>query len=270
VPLKKSIPATVRNMSAPSASMHAISAGALMKAPPAANTPNRLLAALPRKDRERLVRQCESVELVFAQTLHRSGEVIEHIYFPLDSLVSLVTSVDRTARLEVGLIGSEGLVGTAIALGVEASPWDAVVQGAGFAMRMPAQAFCEALADSDELQRSLNRYLCVLLSQFSRNAACTRFHVVESRLARWLLMTQDRSQTDELHLTHEFLASMLGVRRVGITRAASALQNRTLISYRRGNIRILDRQGLESAACSCYQANNQTYERILTYPPHIV
>ncbi|MDB5815157.1 MAG: Crp/Fnr family transcriptional regulator [Rhodocyclales bacterium] len=229
---------------------------------------NHLLADLPRKDQERLIRRCERVELQFAQTLHRSGEAIEHVYFPLDSLVSLVTSVDRGAHLEVGLVGSEGVIGTAVALGVATSPWHAVVQGSGAALRMPIAAFSEALADNSTLQRSLNRYLCVLLSQLSRNAACTRFHLIESRLARWLLMTQDRAQTDEFHLTHEFLAFMLGVRRVGITRAAGTLQSKALISYRRGNIRILDRSGLQTAACSCYLANKQAYAHIFARPPY--
>jgi len=171
--------------------------------------------------------------------------------------------MDGYAALEVGMIGDEGMLGSTLALDTDASFLHAVVQGSGHAWRMTAAAFRRELQASPPLRRGLHRYLYVLLSQLAQTAACTRFHVVEARLARWLLMTQDRAHSDAIHLTHEFLGHMLGVRRVGVTKAATSLQNKALISYNRGDITILDRGGLEGASCECYDADRRTYERVL-------
>jgi CRP-like cAMP-binding protein len=218
---------------------------------------------LPRKDREHLLAGCEQVELTFAEVICEPGDRIKHVYFPAEGFVSLLTPRDGCTSLEVGLVGSEGMVGITLMLGVDVSPLRALVQGAGVALRMDAAPFRRELAQSAPLQRALNHYLYVSLAQLAQMAACTHFHLLEARLARWLLMTHDRVHADEFHLTHDLLAMMLGVRRVGVTKAAGGLQRQRLIRYRRGNITVLSRGGLEAAACGCYQSALDVYDRVL-------
>jgi CRP-like cAMP-binding protein len=224
---------------------------------------NRLLARLPAKDRKPLIARCEEVELSFGQVLDEPGDRIGHVYFPIDSYVSLVTKAAGEASLEVGLVGDEGMHGISLVLGIEVSPLHALVQGAGPAFRMTANAFRRECAARPALHRALNRYLYVLMSQLAQSAACTRYHLIEARLARWMLMTQDRAHADTFSVTHEFLAWMLGVRRVGVTGAASTLQRKRLISYGRGVVTVLNRRGLEAASCPCYQLNKNVYDRML-------
>lgn len=224
---------------------------------------NRLLAALPPKDHQRFLAGCEPVELAFAEVLAEPGEPIRHVYFPTQSSISLTSPVDGHASLEVGLIGDEGMLGIPLIHGVDVSPLRALVQGSGPALRMDAASFVSELEQSLALQLLLKRYLHVVMGQLGQAAACARFHVLEARLARWLLMTQDRAHSNQFHVTHEFLSFMLGVRRVGVTKAATSLHNRELITYSRGDITILDRDGLEAAACRCYEANKASYARMM-------
>ena len=212
-----------------------------------------MLAALPRKQYKSLLSGLESVALTFGEVLYEPGERIRYVYFPGDSLVSLLTLVDGHLALEVGMVGREGMVGVPLSLGADVSPVRALVQGAGAAMRMKSARFSQEIRKSPQLRQEVNRYTGALMAQITQTAACNRFHLVEARLARWLLMTRDRVRSDEFRLTHEFLGHMLGVRRVGVTKAARALQKENLISYSRGKIRILDQRGLEAASCSCYE-----------------
>jgi CRP-like cAMP-binding protein len=222
-----------------------------------------LLEALPTGQLRRMLARCETVDLAFGDVLCTPGERLRHVYFPTRSSISLVMPVDASPSLEVGLIGSEGMLGMSLALGVDVSAVCAVVQGAGSALRMDASSFCEELELSEALQGGIDRYIFVCLIQMAQRAACTRFHVVEARLARWLLMTQDRAHADAFDMTHESLALMLGVRRAGITMAAASLRSRRLIRYGRGSVTVVDRRGLRAASCACYHADRASYDRIL-------
>lgn len=227
---------------------------------------NHLLEVLPRRESRRILDESEAVELEFGQILYQPDARIRHVYFPADSFISLMIPIDRASSLEVALVGSEGMLGSPLVLGVKVSPLRAIVQGKGLAWRLSAVAFNRELDRSAALRRGMHRYLQVRMCQLAQAAACTRFHLVEQRLARFLLMTQDRAHSDGFHATHEVLARMLGVRRVGVTKAANALQTRQLIHYHRGQISILDRIGMEAAACGCYQADRLTYDALLAAP----
>jgi CRP-like cAMP-binding protein len=222
-----------------------------------------LIAGLPRADRKHLLTLCEPVHLVLAQVLAEPGQITRHVYFPTDGFVSLLAQVDARHGLEVGMAGDEGMLGVHVALGVAHEPLKALVQGAGLAWRMTAPAFRDEWARSPALRLRLQRYVSVLMAQRARAAACLRFHEIGPRLARWLLMSQDRAHADAFPLTQEFLAAMLGVRRVGVTGAAGALQRQGLIHYHRGALTVVDRSGLLAAACSCHAADTLVYQQTL-------
>jgi CRP-like cAMP-binding protein len=214
---------------------------------------NRLLSSLPEDDQQTLLALCDTVRIDVGDVLYEPGQTIRHIYFPVDSLISLLAVAEGRMTLEVGSVGQEGMIGASVALGHEQAQVRAVVQRAGRASRISAADFCAEFRRIPSLQRLLYRYTDTLLAQAIQIAVCSRFHVLEARLARSLLITRDRLQSEKFHLTHEFLAHALGVRRVGVTKAASALQNQKLITYSRGNIEIIDSAGLEAVSCRCYE-----------------
>ena len=222
---------------------------------------NRILESIPPRDCQRLSGQLDPVSLKFGQVLYEPGKAIRYVYFPTNCLISLLTAVDRRRTLEVGMVGNEGMAGMPFILGMGISGVRALVQGAGAALRMAAGPFRTEFDRNAALQHALYRYTYALMAQISQTAACNRFHDTEARLARWLLMTSDRVGSQDFALTQEFLAHMLGLRRVGVTEAASALKHRKLIDYTRGKLRILDMAGLRQASCSCYQIVNAVFAR---------
>jgi CRP-like cAMP-binding protein len=219
----------------------------------AEHSANLLLAALPPEDLARMLPALDQVQVESGDVLCEPGDPIRYIYFPNDCLISLMAVAEGRMTLEVGQIGREGMLGATVALGHDTAQVRAVVQRAGSASRIDATRLRVEFARSPSLQNVLYRYTDALLAQAIQIAVCSRYHVLEARLARSLLVTRDRLQSDKFHLTHEFLAHALGVRRVGVTKAASALQQQGLIIYSRGNIEILDPEGLAAASCTCYE-----------------
>jgi hypothetical protein len=226
-------------------------------------THNHLLELLPDKGRRRLLKVTEHVQLVRSDVLGEVGKPQRYVYFPLEGFISLITSIDGKPVLEVGMVGREGMFGAQLAFGVVTQPLHALVQGQGSALRITRDEFRIELARNVALKRVLDRYVYVLMAQLASSAACTRFHEISPRLGRWLMMMQDRAAADTFDVTQEFLGFMLGVRRVGITDAARALQKIGLIDYRRGRLTVLDRAGLAAASCSCYADDRQAYARIM-------
>jgi len=222
---------------------------------------NRLIDGLSAETRKRILKLCAPVELAFGTVLCEANQPLRHVYFPLTGFISLVAIVNDHPPLEIGLIGNEGMLGATLALDVTSARLRGIVQGPGTALRMTAAQLRLLLRENRALRRTINRYLFVLLAQQSRSIACTRFHEIKSRLARWLLMTHDRAHADHFYLTHQYLADMLGVQRSAVTIAAGALQRNKVIRYVRGEIIVLDRRGLEAASCECYRAVIEDHQR---------
>jgi CRP-like cAMP-binding protein len=201
---------------------------------------------------------CAEMELVFAATLAMPGDELTHAIFPTHGYISLISKV-KGGEVEVGMIGNEGMLGFSAMLGVTATNVKVIVQGAGRALRIPMGAFVKQLQASSILRTQIGGYGHYINSGYVQSAGCNRYHTLPARLARWLLMTADRAQSCDFRMTHQFMATMLGVRRVGVTTAASELQEGGLIEYSRGNVRILDRDRLEKRACNCYQMDHEAY-----------
>jgi cAMP-binding proteins - catabolite gene activator and regulatory subunit of cAMP-dependent protein kinases len=230
---------------------------------PADPIENRLLAALPQEEYERLVPYLEQVPLALGEVIYESGEHLNHVYFPTTAIISLLYLMEDGSSAEMGLAGNEGVVGIALFMGGDTMPNRAVVQSAGGALRMKAKALQTEFALGSQFQRLLLRYTQALITQISQTAVCNRLHTVEQQLCRWLLLSHDRVKADDLIMTQELIADMLGVRREGVTVAAGRLQDDGAISYIRGHIKILDRQKLETIVCECYKVVKDEFDRLL-------
>ena len=224
---------------------------------------NHLIASLPHPDRLRFVADCETVELAATDVLSEPGARLAHAYFPFGAYLSLAAPVGGAGVLETTMVGNEGMLGIPLALGATTSALRATVLGSGSCLRIGAAAFRRDLADSHALRRVIHGYIHVTIGQMAQAITCMHFHMIDARLACWLLMAGDRARSGELHFTQDALAVMLGVRRVGITEAAGMMQKRQLLRYRRGAITILDRKGLIAMSCGCYQAAREIYDETL-------
>jgi CRP-like cAMP-binding protein len=228
---------------------------------------NHLLSRLAGTNRERLLASCERIELAAGQVLLRPGLRATHAWFPIDAIVSLgMAEGGEQHSFELALVGSEGMVGIPLLLGSNASSLRATVVRPGAALRIAAAPLRLHLRASEAFRERMQQYMLVSLAQLAQAALCTRYHRVEERLARWLLMTQDRAPCGPVYATHEFLAAALGVRRAGVTHAAATLQRRQLIAYHRGVLTVLDREGLQAAACGCYAADCASYAQGMKGP----
>jgi len=232
-------------------------------AQPVSPIENRLLAALSEADLERLLPSLKLVPLSLSQVIYESGGQMSHVYFPTNSIVSLLYLMQNGATAEIGVIGYEGMVGVALFMGGETTPNRAVVQSAGSAYIMEAKVLQAEFLKGGLFQQLLLRYTQALITQISQTAVCNRLHSIEQQLCRWLLLSYDRLHSDQLVMTHNLIANMLGVRREGITLAARHLQERGVISYVRGTITLLDRPKLEAFVCECYQVVKNEYDRLL-------
>ena len=224
---------------------------------------NRLLAALPAESRALFLEHCELVDLNRQDVLTLAGQTTDYAYFPIDSFIASILKLEDASDVQFGLTGNEGMVNVSLVLGISVTSTTSVVQGAGRAYRISQHELQEQLKSTPGLRDVLHNYVALRMDQLAQNMACASCHSVEQRLARWLLMAQDRAHSSELLLTHEVLAFMLGVRRESVTQAASSLQKQALISYSRGDIMLLDEPGLKAVACECYQTNLTIYEHAM-------
>jgi len=224
---------------------------------------NHLLAALPAIEYERLLDDLELVPMPLGDVLYESGSQLGHVYFPTTSIVSLLYVMEDGASAEIAIVGNEGIIGVALFMGGETTPSRAVVQSAGYAYRLKGQLLRREFTRSAAMQHLLLRYTQALLTQMAQTAVCNRHHSVDQQLCRWLLLSLDRLASNQLTMTQELIANMLGVRREGVTEAAGKLQDAGLIHYSRGRITVVDRPGLEAQACECYRVVKKEFDRLL-------
>lgn len=232
-------------------------------APPSAPEQNHLLAALPADVRERVFPSLELVRLELGRSIYESGDELSHVYFPTDSIVSLLYVMENGASAEISVVGNEGVVGVSLFMGGGSTPSRAIVQSGGFAYRLPARLARQEFDRHGDLLVVSLRYVQALITQMAQTAVCNRHHSIDQQLCRWLLMSLDRLQGNTLVMTQELIANMLGVRREGVTEAAGRLQRLGVITYRRGRITVLDRPALENLACECYEVVKRETDRLL-------
>jgi CRP-like cAMP-binding protein len=226
---------------------------------------NHLLDALPDGDFERIASHLEVIRMDLGEVLYEPGARLRHVYFPTTSIVSLLYVMEDGASAEIAVVGNEGMLGISLFMGGETTPSHAVVQSAGYGVRLKAQLLKEEFARFGPMMHLLLRYTQALITQMAQTAVCNRHHSVDQQLCRWLLLSLDRLAANELAMTQELIANMLGVRREGVTEAAGKLQEAGLIIYRRGRITVLDRPGLEARSCECYQVVKTEFDRLLPY-----
>jgi CRP-like cAMP-binding protein len=239
------------------------------KAAPGAALPNplqnHLLAALPKSDYERLAPHLELIPMKLGDVLYESGFKLRYVYFPMTSIVSLLYVMENGASAEIAIVGNEGILGISLFMGGDTTPSRAVVQSAGHGVRLKAELLKDEFGRFGPAMHLLLRYTQALITQMAQTAVCNRHHTVDQQLCRWLLLSLDRLESNELTMTQELIANMLGVRREGVTEAARNLQDVSLIRYRRGKITVLDRQGLEARSCECYHVVKKEFDRLLPY-----
>lgn len=228
---------------------------------------NHLLAALPAEVRERLFPYLEPIPMPLGKVLYESGDTLRHVYFPTNAIVSLLYVMESGASAEISVVGNEGLIGVAVFMGGESTPSRAIVQSAGHAFRLPGQRLKDEFNRHGEMLLLMLRYTQSLITQMAQTAVCNRHHSIDQQLCRWLLLSLDRLQGNELVMTQELIANMLGVRREGVTEAAGKLQKLGLIEYSRGRITVLDRPGIERLCCECYAVVKKETDRLLPYVP---
>lgn len=224
---------------------------------------NKLLAALPSEDLARMERDMEAVDLPLGKVLYEAGGKLSHVYFPVTAIVSLLYVLEDGASAEIAVVGKDGVVGISLFMGGGTTPSRAVVQSAGKGLRMPAERLMREFTQSIEVRHLLLRYTQALITQMAQTAACNRHHSVDQQLCHWLLMSLDRLDGNELVMTQELIANMLGVRREGVTEAAGNLQRAGMIRYQRGHITVLDRAAIERRTCECYSVVKAEYDRLL-------
>jgi CRP-like cAMP-binding protein len=224
---------------------------------------NHLLAALPETDRKRWSTSLELVDMPLGEVLYEPGVTLKYVYFPISSIVSLLYVMENGASAEIAVVGNEGLVGISLFMGGDSTPSRAVVQSAGLGCRLESQLMMNEFNKAGPVLHLLLRYTQALITQMAQTAVCNRHHSLDQQLCRWLLLSMDRLQGDELIMTQELIANMLGVRREGVTEGALKLQKAGLIQYARGHITVLDRRGLEARTCECYAVVKREYDRLL-------